>query len=315
MTTNPETLSARAIVVGESLVDIVIDTGGHKRSHPGGSPMNVAVGLGRLGIPTTLVTRIGADDFGAEILAHLAAAAVDLWPGSITNEPTSTAIATLDATGAASYEFDLLWSIPRPAIKQATLIHTGSIGAILEPGATEVRATFAAADPSTLLSFDPNIRPGIMGEHAKVIEAVEALTRLTHVIKMSDEDAAWLYPELSHSDIALNFERFGVSLFVITRGEHGCFIRANGIELELPAPRVDVIDTIGAGDAFMSGLLYAIISTNLLTSVIKRELRSTEVDQIIRIALASAAITVSRAGATPPNVEELNEAVKRGVGQ
>ncbi|NEN05641.1 carbohydrate kinase [Diaminobutyricibacter tongyongensis] len=296
---------AHAIVIGEALVDVIRDAAGGIRRHAGGSPMNVAVGLGRLGIDTTLVTQLGDDDNGRMIVEHLRDSAVTIEDGSITVDPTSTATANLDASGAATYDFDLRWGIEVPVVGGADLIHTGSIGSILEPGAESVRSVFASADPSVLLSFDPNIRPAIMGDHDEVTRLVEDLAARCHVVKMSDEDAAWLYPQRSLDDIADQYIAGGTTLFAVTRGRDGCLIRTDAVEVVLPAPAVAVVDTVGAGDAFMSGLLYAILGSGLTGSVLTGRLDRAGVEHVAGIALRSAAITVARAGANPPRAGEL----------
>ena len=297
---------AHAIVIGEALVDVIRDAAGGVRSHPGGSPMNVAVGLARLGIDTALVTQLGDDDNGRMIVEHLRDSAVTLQAGSLTVDPTSTATATLDASGAASYVFDLRWRISLPVVAGADLIHTGSIGSILEPGAESVRAIFASADPSVILSFDPNIRPAIMGDRDEVMRLVEELAARCHVVKMSDEDAAWLYPNRSLEEIAEKYIAGGTTLFAVTRGAHGCLIRTDAVDVRMPAPSVAVVDTVGAGDAFMSGLLYAIVGSGLTGAVLKGRLDRTDVEHIAGVALRSAAITVARAGANPPRAGELD---------
>jgi len=295
----------RALVIGEALIDIVRRPGSPPVSHPGGSPMNVAYGLGRLGVPTTLATQIGADAHGDDIAAHLRAAAVDLLPGSVAAAATSTATALLDANGAATYDFDLRWELPALTLPAATLIHTGSIAAVLRPGAAEVHTVFTTAPVGTLLSYDPNVRPGIMGSRAEVVSAVEGLSAAAHIVKMSDEDAAWLYPGRSLDQIARDYLDAGVALFAVTRGGDGARLSAGDTTVELAADAVTVVDTIGAGDSFMSGLLYAILADRAVEAVLQNAVQAADLDRLGRIALASAAITVSRAGANPPTVAEL----------
>ena len=297
----------RALVIGEALIDVVRRPGAEPVSHAGGSPMNVAYGLGRLGVPTTLVTQIGTDPFGEIIAGHLRAAGVDLLPGSVTTTATSSATATLDATGAASYDFDLRWDLPElPLPTPCTLIHTGSIAATLQPGAVAVHRAFTTAPAGTLLSYDPNVRPGIMGNRDDVVRAVEELSAAAHLVKMSDEDAAWLYPGRSLDQIARDYVAAGVALFAVTRGGDGALLRAGGATTELAAHPVTVVDTIGAGDSFMSGLLYAILVGEATEAILQNELAAGDLGRLGQIALASAAITVSRAGANPPTVAELS---------
>lgn len=311
MPPTPDNFDApHVLVIGEALVDVVLSSDGTRSAHPGGSPMNVAVGLARLELPTALATMIGTDAAGAQILDHLAHAGVTLCPGSITDTPTSSAVATLDPSGAAHYDFDLHWDVPAPRATGATLVHTGSIGSLLEPGASAVRRTFDGAPPSTLLSFDPNIRPDVVGSRESVVPKVEALASSAHVVKMSDEDAEWLYPDRAHSEIADKYVEMGVALFVITRGAQGCYMRTDHRELELAPLPVTVTDTIGAGDAFMSGLLYTLLAANLVPQVLERTLERQSLERIAYTALASAAITVSRAGANPPDRTELDEAIR-----
>ena len=298
--------ATHALVIGEALIDIVRRPGAEPVSHAGGSPMNVAYGLGRLGVPTTLVTQIGADPFGDLIAGHLRSAGVDLLPGSVTASATSSATAILDGAGAATYDFDLRWELPELSLPApCTLIHTGSIAAILQPGARAVLSAFTSAPAGTLLSYDPNVRPGIMGSRDDVVQAVEELSRAAHVVKMSDEDAAWLYPGRSLDQIARDYVAAGVALFAITRGGDGAMLRAGGATAELAAHPVTVIDTIGAGDSFMSGLLYAILVGERTEAILQNALSAADLGQLGQTALASAAITVSRAGANPPTVAEL----------
>jgi len=298
--------TTRALVIGEALIDIVRRPGAEPVSHAGGSPMNVAYGLGRLGVPTTLVTQIGADPFGDLIAEHLRSAGVHLLPGSVTASATSSATATLDDAGAATYDFDLRWDLPELSLPApCTLIHTGSIAAVLQPGARAVLGAFTGAPAGTLLSYDPNVRPGIMGSREEVVRAVEELAAAAHVVKMSDEDAAWLYPGRDLDQITRDYVAAGVALVAITRGGDGAMLRAGGATAELAAHPVAVVDTIGAGDSFMSGLLYAILAGGATEAVLQNALGATDLGRLGQTALASAAVTVSRAGANPPTVAEL----------
>ena len=304
----------RSLVVGESLVDIVVDPSDAERRFPGGSPLNVAIGLARLGWPTTLLTRVGRDPGGELIQAHLAASGVTLWPGSTVDSRTSTARATVDQTGQARYEFDLDWSIPEVKPTAVSHLHTGSIGAIVQPGADVVQGMFRRHEPRILRSFDPNIRPALMGKRDSVVHQVEELARTCHIVKMSDEDADWLYPGMSDRALARRFEGLGVTLFAVTRGADGCFLACSGTELTLPAAPVQLVDTIGAGDAFMSGLLFAILSQGLFDKIRAGTLPDHELQDAGRYALASAAVTVSREGASPPTNADLMRQLTTGTG-
>ena len=303
---------ATSLVLGEALVDLLPgDTQSPEgRALPGGSPMNVAVGLARLGHASQLAARLAEDELGALVLAHLEASGVSLVDGALDGRRTSTAKATLDEHGSASYEFDLDFSLPTPDLDGVEVLHTGSIGAVVEPGAAVVRAAFAEARArgGILTSYDPNVRAAIMGERASVRDRVEALVALSHVVKLSDEDAEWLYPELSPSEVLRRFVELGARLAVMTRGGDGALARTGERELTVQAPPVRVVDTVGAGDAFMSGLLHALSTSSIRRGVVDGDSDDSWVEAALATAARSAAVTVARAGANPPWPQELANA-------
>jgi fructokinase len=294
---------ASVLVVGEALVDIVQSADG-ARELPGGSPLNVAYGLARLGFPTTLQTRFGRDAHGELIAAHLASGGVELWPGSDEAERTSTALARLGADGAASYDFDIRWDVQPvdvPPVFRA--VHAGSIATFLEPGATAVRRTLADAAASALVSFDPNIRPALVGSHESAVTAFEETAALADVVKLSDEDAEWLYPGSDVDEVLLRVLELGADLAVCTLGAAGARLRTGEHAVQVPAVPVTVADTIGAGDSFMSCLLAEVLQR----PVPPAELVASELSSVGGSAVLAAAITVSRRGAQPPTAQELDE--------
>lgn len=299
--------NATALVVGEALVDIVMNPDGAQTVHPGGSPLNVAVGLGRLGIETVLAARVGDDAFGSEIRAHVHDAGVRLAQQDRPAERTSSATATLRTDGSARYEFDVHWDVEKILSDPFPVLHTGSIAAMLAPGADAIEELFHAAPPTTLLSFDPNIRPDLISSRIEAIERTERLVRSAHVVKMSDEDLHWLYPGVSAETIASRYRELGVPLFVLTFGAEGCSLFSAGAEATLSAQSTTVVDTIGAGDAFMSGLLFGVITSG--SGSVLREGRADQalLERLGSIAQRSAALTVARRGAVPPTLQELHE--------
>ena len=194
-------------VIGEALVDVVHQHDGETHAYPGGSPMNVAVGARRLGHPTNFVGHYGPDTYGESINAHLNASSVQL-PFEPTAERTSVAQATIGADGAAEYEFDIEWALDAIADQLAELartsdaVHTGSIAAMLEPGAQVVADAFEAARDSALLSYDPNCRPTLIHDVEQARQWAEKFVSLSSVVKASDEDLQWLYPDRSLADTA-----------------------------------------------------------------------------------------------------------------
>ena len=291
-------------MIGEALVDVLPDG----RALPGGSPLNVAVGLARLGHTVEFATDLGVDEYGTLVTAHIESAGVHLVEGSVQAGATSVARASLDDEGRASYEFELRWQPPAPAIEGLDLLHTGSIGAILASGAEVVGAALRdAGKAGVLVSFDPNVRPGIMGDHAQVLRRVEELAASAHIVKLSDEDAEWLYPDATPAEVLDRLIAVGAALAVVTRGPDGCLARTVTTTLALPATPVDVADTIGAGDAFMSGLLHGVAVTESSAAI--RAGEDFDLGTVLRTALASARITVSRPGANPPWPDELAAAL------
>lgn len=305
-------MSERTLVIGESLIDIVQRTEGSPEEHVGGSPANVAVGLARLGHDVVFATQVGDDERGARIVAQCEREGISLTEGSVGGRRTSTATATLDRTGTATYSFDLAWELAvSPSPGEVTHVHTGSLGATLEPGASAVLTTIQGAHASATISYDPNARPSLMGDPREVRAKVEQLIGLSDVVKASDEDIAWLYDGAPFSEVLRLWGQLGPALLVMTRGDKGAVIGL-GLTGELTsvnAPAVDVIDTVGAGDSFMAGLLSGLLEADLLGGAQARErLRSASLADVLPAvarALACAAITVSRAGANPPALAEL----------
>ncbi|MGO3208286.1 carbohydrate kinase family protein [Brachybacterium sp. AOP42-C2-15] len=303
-------MNARFLIVGEALTDIVVDADGVRREHPGGSPLNVAVALSRLGHPTDLLTRIGNDARGDAIRAHLEASGVRLTAGSSVAAPTSTALAQLDVTGAATYEFDLLWD-PDPSGLPAQIeaVHTSSIAAVLDPGASTVLDVLRSRRESATISYDPNARPSLMGAPELVRERVEASIALSDVVKASDEDVAWLYGTDDVEDVVASWRELGPALTVMTRGAEGAVGFAESGRVQVSPVVVDAVDTVGAGDTFSAGILDALAAKGLLGAQKRPALAampSVEVASVLRRAAALAAITVSRAGANPPWSHELS---------
>ncbi len=306
--------SVPTVVVGEALIDIVTPPDGEPAEHVGGSPANVAKGLARLGHPVQLATHIGQDARGGRIAAELGADGVRLTPGSLAAQRTPTASAHLDASGAATYEFDLAWRLEPhlPIPDGAAHLHTGSIAVTLDPGATAVRRLVERARQGATISYDPNARPAIMGDVAQARAQVEVLASFSDVVKVSDEDLAWLYGPEAGADpvrIARQWTRGGPPLVVVTRGGEGAIAVAGGEAESFPPAPVDVVDTVGAGDSFMAGLISGLLDAGLLGGPEARErLRGTSLAQVrpaVVRALRAAEVTVSRAGANPPTRTEL----------
>jgi len=298
------------LVVGEALVDIVERAGAPSTEHPGGSPANVALGLSRLGRPANLLTRIGDDERGQAVRTHLEASGVTLVPGSVTSERTSTATAHLDPAGVASYDFDLDWRLPtNPPPEPGLALHTGSIAAFLPPGGDAVLALVEKAAGRATISYDPNARPRLMGDAVTARSRVETFVTRADVVKVSDEDLAWLAPGEDPVNVAERWSAAGPAVVVVTRGGNGAIGLCAAGRVDVTAPLINVVDTVGAGDSFMAGLLDHLATLDLLGSARLAQLRAVDLPSLegmLRHAVRIAAITCTRAGANPPTQEELD---------
>jgi fructokinase len=300
-------MSGRVLVVGESLIDVV-DRDGVRTRHVGGSPLNVAFGLARLGIPTVFATEYGDDEDGVAIDLHLASAGVEIERVDAGDRPTSSAVAHIGPDGSASYDFDLEWDFARPpAAARAQVVHVGSIGALRRPGADRVLALVEALPEDVLVTFDPNIRPALMPPATASRALVERYATRAGVVKLSDEDAAWLFPDGGAVERLL---ACGARIVAVTRGAEGSVLHSAHSTVEVPARPTVVVDTIGAGDSYMSGLLVAIVNKLGVEALLGGEASPADLASIGRVAAVAAAITVGRAGALPPTAAELQRGLR-----
>ncbi|CEA07145.1 2-dehydro-3-deoxygluconokinase [Arthrobacter saudimassiliensis] len=300
-------------VIGEALVDEVVSDTAPRRSHPGGSPLNVAVGAARLGRPVQFIGRWGSDANGALIAEHLRGNSV-LTPGPADGLPTSVATATLDPAGGARYTFDLQWQLPNlvadlpQLLEGTTMLHTGSIAAMLMPGARDVERAVERAHPLATITYDPNCRPSIITDVSYARDQAEKFVALADVVKASDEDLRWLYPDVPVEESARRWLAAGPALVVVTRGSQGPWAVTAAGEAEVPAPTVSVTDTVGAGDSFMSALLVGLMDQELDGGARRSELARislADLRRLLEFAARAAAVTVTREGADPPTRADL----------
>jgi fructokinase len=298
-------VSARALVIGEALIDIVEREGKPLGEHVGGSPLNVAIGLGRLGRDVDFLTHIGRDERGKRIADYLEASAVQLVSGSVDAERTPTAVARLDASGAASYEFDIEWQLAGTAEVAPPLVaHTGSIAGYLDPGCLATAALLDAYRPSATISYDPNVRPGLSSDHEQTRTRIERLVERADVVKASDEDLRWIDPSREPERVAETWLALGPAIVAVTMGGQGAFAVCAAGTVRVPALPVEVVDTVGAGDSFMTGLIDTLWSLDLLGADKRADLARISLDDlqnVVQTAARMAAVTVARAGADLPD--------------
>jgi len=301
--------SVDVLLVGEALVDIVADA-----ATPGGSPTNVAVGLSRLGVRAELATRFGTDRYGALLAKHLTANGVRLSPGSQdASMRTATATATLTPDGVASYEFEIDWQPPALLLPSGcAAVHTGSIGAALPPGAAAVHEFVASLpDAPVTVTFDPNVRPTITPDAEQAWASVRDLAACSDLVKLSDEDCAFLQPRLSPHQVAAELlAEPRTRCVVVTLGGSGALGVTRSGTVQVGASKVDVVDTVGAGDSFMSALLAGLRDHELLGERRLDGLSETTLSDVVRYAATAAGITCTRRGADPPTHAEVTAALE-----
>lgn len=299
------------LVIGESLIDIVDGD-----EHVGGSPLNVAVGLARLGRDIDFLTYIADDPHGRHIADYVKTAGAQLVPGSIAAMRTPTAVATLTEDGSATYTFDLQWRLSgTPEVPPPALVHTGSIASVREPGCLAVAALVDTYRLSATVSFDPNVRPSLIADRDSARVRIEHLAERSDIVKVSDEDLRWIDPEHDPEQTARAWLASGPAIVVVTMGARGAVALCSAGEARVAARPVRVVDTVGAGDAFMVGLLDALWGMELLGADRRAALRRISIDALtgaLEAATLSSAATVGRAGAQLPDRAELRAQANRG---
>jgi fructokinase len=303
MTYKFDTRARRVLIIGESLMDIV-RAGGDEYRRPGGSPMNVAYGLARLGVDTRFLTRLGSDADGGAIRQHLAGAGVKVLDEPDDNSKTSVSIANIAQDGSAAYSFEVEWKLPTfSGLQLAKWIHVGSIATFLAPGADSLEQLLRALQHTAPISYDPNIRPALIGAHEQALRRFERIARLAKVVKLSHADAAWLYPSLSEDLVVDKILALGPEIVALTQGPAGARISTRHRGVQVPSVVVDIADTVGAGDSFMAALISALLAIDA------SNLGTHQLQQVAKFSVMAAAITCSRVGAEPPSLLELLAAI------
>lgn len=312
-------LPAILTVVGEALIDLVPDgPPGSYNARPGGSPFNVAIGLARLGHRTSLMARFADNAFGRLLREHARAEGVDLAHAARATEPTTLAAVSIHGDAQASYDFyyagtaDWQWTEQETALLPAgtALLHLGSLAALLPPGAPRLHELARNASATATITYDPNIRAAVLETLPDARRNVEALIALADVVKISEVDLSWLRPDQSPEKFALEQAQTGSCLAVVTLGEHGAIAAAPGVGPQhFPAHSVEVVDTVGAGDSYMSALISGLAERALLGADRRPALLGIDADTIREVldrASRAAAITCGRQGSDPPTRAELD---------
>jgi fructokinase len=304
------------VICGEALVDLVPDPSVPTRynARPGGSSANTAVALSRLGAPVSMLARLSSDGFGRLLRAHLVDNGVDVSHAVAAAEPSSVAIASVDADGGADYRFlvagtaDWGWTDAELARlpSDTVAVHAGSLALALPPGGAAVERMLHRMRAAATLSLDPNIRPSLITDLAAYRGTVERCVAAADVVKVSREDLEALHPGDGAIDVARRWARSGPALVVVTDGGDGSVGVTAELNVRCAAQPVDVVDTIGAGDTFAAALLDWLHRGGRLGSRLS-PLSAADIEGALRHASRASAITCSRAGADPPYRAELPE--------
>jgi fructokinase len=305
------------LVCGEALVDLVpSEVDGQTRyvAIPGGSPLNVAVGLARLGVPTGFLGKLSTDAYGETLCGHLSASGVDTRFVVRSPRPTTVARVKVSPGAEPEYVFEIDGTADRFLVAEdlpETLpagidaVHFGSYSMALDPTGKTLTGLMEREHRQRAITFDPNVRPALIPRPTSYRAAFARWCSIAHVVKLSEGDFAYLCPDESPDEAANRWLKTGSRLVVLTRGERGATAYARGFRVDVPGETTTVQDTVGAGDAFMAGLLATLFDLDRLTLPTMDLLTQSETERALRFAAKVAAITCARRGADPPSRTDL----------
>lgn len=299
------------VVGGEALVDLV-DDHGLLTPVPGGGPFNTAIALGRLGIPVAYLGTLSRDDYGSLLGQRLTDAGVDMSLVRWSEAPTPLAVVHrhdgenafmfyLTGTAFTDLPPDTVPALP----EHAWGIHVGTLGLAVDPPAAAYEALLDREASRRTIILDPNVRPAVFGDQRSYCTRFERLARLADVVKLSDADAAWIYPALERADILEHVLGLGPRLVAITMGTDGAVAVSRDGKARVPAVSITVVDTVGAGDIFGAALLAALVERNAIEPGAMGPLDDSLLEEALEYAVTAAAITCTRRGAVPPSRAEI----------
>ena len=302
-------------VCGEVLIDLLPGkNGGERIPVVGGGAANTAKALARLGHDVEFIYGISNDNYGKSARQELLRDGVKLTHALASDKPTALAIVSVDDHGSASYEFkiegtatfdfDPSW-LPDSYRFKPTLLHIGTLATVIEPGSLFLYGLARNGAEFAPIVFDPNVRPAVLPDRDRYVAAVEKLVAISTVVKVSDDDLAWLYPGHEAIAVAKRWIEEGVAIVVITRGAAGLAAVNHNEIIEVGGVKVDVIDTVGAGDSIGAVIVEAMVEYGVLN------LHGQTLKTVLDCAALAAAITCSRAGAQPPAKSELRAALEK----
>lgn len=306
------------VVCGEALIDLTaVDHNGKAAfvAQPGGSPLNVAIGLGRLGAKVAYLGKISTDPFGQVLINHMASSGVNTEFVTRSDHPTTLAFVHQLPDSETGYSFYNIGTADRNLLpvdlptrlpNDANAVHFGSISLLNEPSASTIESLMVRERQNRLITFDPNVRPSVLSNRSAYLERVEHLVCMASIVKVSQADLLWLYPNLQVEDVVAPWLEMGPMLIVVTNGSDGAQGFTSNIQVRVEGRSAKVVDTVGAGDAFMSGMLCRMEELNLLQHSAIVNCDESTLTEVITFGNQYAAVTCSREGANPPHRSELD---------
>ena len=303
------------VVCGEALIDMVITGNGSKSPSPGGGPFNTARALARLAVPTAFLGHFSNDEYGHLLADRLAADGASLVLSNFGPEPTTIATARVGQDGLAEYEFSVQGTsapqltrdmIPADLPSEVNALHLGTLGLVLQPMASTLTELIRRDNHKRFVMLDPNIRPALEAD-PQYRGRLDWFIAQSTVVKASVEDLEWLYPGLDHVAAAERILGCGVRVVLVTLGAAGAYGATRSGRIDVPAVPVQVVDTIGAGDAFGAASLAWLYDRDLLHRALSLSTR--DLESLLEFSCMAAALTCSRSGAEPPLRSELQTAL------
>lgn len=298
-------------VLGEALMDIIIDQYGEVSSVVGGGPLNTARTIARLGERVSFIGGISNDSFGQRILREIESDGVLIGITECMSEPSTVALASLDASGAATYRFHMDQTAAASVTTEQALqafdvaaraLHVGTLALVLTPLAHAARSVIDAMSQSQILMLDPNVRPAVMTDSQTFIGTLEHALRRVDLLKVSADDLSYLYPEINPLESARLLHRSNSATVLFTDGSNSVRIFVQGSERALEVPEVSVVDTVGAGDSF-SGAFLAFWAKKDWVRIDCQDVD--RVEEAARFGIKVAGITCQSSGAQPPFAHDL----------
>ncbi|MET3496985.1 carbohydrate kinase family protein [Variovorax boronicumulans] len=309
----------RIALTGEALIDFTASEAGTLAflGHEGGSPLNTAVACARLGVHTGFLTQLSTDLFGERLMAFLARNGVDTSFILRSNAPSTLAFVerTPQTNRYAFYtsgSADATWAPePLPQLPaDCRFLHFGSISLLQEPASTHIAELVTANAGRCVIVFDPNVRPSLISDMADYRERVANWMTLADLVKLSDEDAELLAPGQPVDALAADCLKAGARAVIVTRGGAGATLwRTGHAPLTVAAPRVTVVDTIGAGDTFTAGLSVSLLAHGVEHPAQLGDLSDEAWTEVMRFAATAAALNCTREGADPPTLQAVHTAL------